>query len=119
MRKEAKGHGLQSRIDGGEVAGRHVLLVEDMITTGGSSLSGVMALRAAGAVVTDCLSITSFDLAEAQQAFFSEHVRLWSLAGFGCLLSVAAARGLIDEATRAQLEAWQREPRAWQPQQPL
>ncbi len=119
VRKEAKGHGLQSRIDGGEVAGRHVLLVEDMITTGGSSLSGVTALRAAGAVVTDCLSITSFDLAEAQQAFFSERVRLWPLAGFACLLSLAAERGLIDAATRAQLEAWQREPRSWQPQQSL
>ena len=118
VRKEAKGHGLQGRIDGGEVAGRQVLLVEDMVTTGGSSLSGVEALRAAGARVTDCLSITSFDLAEMRQAFEREQVRLWPLAGLGCLLQAAVQRGLIDAAAQAQIEAWQRNPRDWQPQTP-
>lgn len=117
VRKEAKGHGLQSRIDGGAVAGRQVLLVEDLVTTGGSSLSGVTALRDAGARVTDCLCITTYDLAEAHQAFLNAQLRLWPLAGFGSLLSIAAERGLVDQATRAQLEAWQREPRAWQPQE--
>lgn len=117
VRKEAKGHGLQGRIDGGEVAERQVLLVEDMVTTGGSSLSAVRALRAAGARVRDCLSITSFDLAEAQQAFGEAGVRLWPLASFASLLTGAVTRGLFDAATRAQIEAWQRAPRAWQPQQ--
>ncbi len=116
VRKEAKGHGLQGRIDGGEVAGKRVLLVEDMITTGGSSLSGVAALRAAGARVTDCLAITSYDLAEAQQAFFSEQVRLWPLVSFGALLAVATERGAIDDSAREQIEAWQRKPRAWRPE---
>lgn len=116
VRKEAKGHGLQGRIDGGEVDGKRVLLVEDMITTGGSSLSGVAALRAAGARVTDCLAITSYDLVEAQQAFFSERTRLWPLVSFGALLAVATERGAIDVSAREQIEAWQRNPRAWRPE---
>ena len=51
VRKEAKDHGLARRIEGGEVAGLRTVLVEDMVTTGGSSLSAVAALRAAGATV--------------------------------------------------------------------
>ncbi len=115
VRKEAKGHGLQGRIDGGEVAGKQVLLVEDMITTGGSSLSGVTALRAAGARVSDCLCITTFGLAESRQAFQQARVRLWPLVGFGSLLGAAQERDLINGAARAQLEEWQRAPRDWQP----
>ena len=113
VRKEAKEHGLQGRIDGGSVDGRHVLLVEDMITTGGSSLSGVTALRAAGATVTDCLSITSYDLDEARLAFRSQDVRLWPLVSFRALLSAAVARSQLDDAARRGLEAWQRNPREW------
>ena len=113
VRKEAKEHGLQGRIDGGDVDGRHVLLVEDMITTGGSSLSGVTALRAAGATVTDCLAITTYDLEEARQAFRQQEVRLWPLVSFRALLSAAVARGLLDDAARERIKAWQRHPRDW------
>lgn len=113
VRKETKDHGMQGRIDGGNVEGRQVLLVEDMITTGGSSLSGVTALRAAGATVTDCLSITSYDLEEARQAFRQQDVRLWPLVSFGALLSAAVASGLLDDAARGQIEAWKRNPRDW------
>ncbi|MCY4527383.1 MAG: orotate phosphoribosyltransferase [Anaerolineaceae bacterium] len=113
VRKEAKEHGLQGRIDGGAVDGRQVLLIEDMITTGGSSLSGVAALRKAGATVTDCLSITSYDLVEAQQAFGNQKVRLWPLVSFGALLSAAVARGQLDDSARAQIGQWQRNPRDW------
>lgn len=115
VRKEAKDHGLQGRIDGGDVEGRHVLLVEDMITTGGSSLSGVAALRAAGATVTDCLSITSYDLEEAQRAFGKQDVRLWPLVSFRALLSAAVGSGLLDDSARGQIEAWNRNPREWRP----
>ncbi len=113
VRKETKDHGMQGRIDGGNVDGRRVLLVEDMITTGGSSLSGVTALRAAGATVTDCLSITSYDLAEARQAFRQRDVRLWPLVSFRALLSAAVASGLLDDAARGQIEAWNCNPRDW------
>lgn len=116
VRKEAKGHGLQGRIDGGDVSGKQVLLVEDMITTGGSSLSGVDALRGAGAKVTDCLSITSYDLAEAQQAFSTREVRLWPLVSFSALLAAAEERHRITAAERAQIEAWQRNPHEWRGQ---
>ncbi len=115
VRKEAKDHGMQGRIDGGVVEGRHVLLVEDMITTGGSSLSGVAALRTAGATVTDCLSITSYDLEEAQRAFCQQDVRLWPLVSFRALLSAAVSSGMLDEVARGQIEEWNRNPREWRP----
>ena len=72
IRKQPKEHGKRARIEGGDVTGKHVLLVEDLVTTGGSSLSAVHALREAGATVTDCLAIISYGFAEARQSAFRD-----------------------------------------------
>jgi orotate phosphoribosyltransferase len=113
VRKETKEHGTGSRIEGGDVAGKRVLLIEDMVTTGGSSLSGVEALRETGAVVEDCLSITSYGFAEAQRAFDAAGVRLHPLTPFSTIASEASKMGLFGEGDLALIEAWMRDPHGW------
>ncbi len=113
IRKQAKEHGKKARIEGGDVAGKRVVLVEDLVTTGGSSLSGVHALRDAGAIVTDCLAIISYGFAEAREAFGEAQVRLHTLTNFDAVLTGAMNRGCLDEAGAAAVRNWMGNPHAW------
>ncbi len=113
VRSETKGHGTQNRIEGGDVSDRRVLLVEDMITTGGSSLSGVEALRASGALVEDCLSITTFGFPEARQNFEAAQVRLHTLTDFNTIVQEAERAGRFGAAERAIIEDWLQDPHGW------
>jgi len=113
VRKQAKEHGTRSRIEGGDVSGRRVLLVEDLVTTGGSSLSGVEALREAGASVEHCLCITSYGFSEAQQAFDDAGVKLHPLTPFSAIVAEALALGQFGENERLTIEAWMRDPHGW------
>ena len=113
VRKQAKEHGTQNRIEGGAVAGKRVLLIEDMVTTGSSSLSGVEALRAAGAVVEDCVSITTYGFPEAAEAFEAARVRLHPLTPFSAIIVEACKLGRFGEGELEILEAWTRDPRGW------
>lgn len=113
VRKQAKDHGLRSRIEGGDVRGQRVLLVEDLVTTGGSSLAGVEALRDAGAVVEHCLCITSYGFPEAARAFEQARVRLHVLVPFAVIVVEAARRGLFGAEEQSILEAWLRDPHGW------
>lgn len=113
IRKQAKEHGRRARIEGGDVSGKRVLLVEDLVTTGSSSLSGVQALRDAGATVTDCLAIISYGFAEATVAFESAEVRLHTLTNFDEVLSRALVRGSLNEPQVGTIRDWLREPYGW------
>jgi orotate phosphoribosyltransferase len=114
IRKEAKGHGAKKRVEGGDVAGKHVVLIEDLVTTGGSSLSAVEALREEGAVVKDCLCIISYGFPEAQTNFAREGVRLHALTNFEAVLKVALRLQSIDEAGAEEVRKWMSDPRGWQ-----
>lgn len=113
IRKQAKEHGKRNRIEGGDVAGKRVLLVEDLVTTGGSSLSGVAALRDAGATVTDCLAIISYGFSEAQAAFAEAGVTLHTLTNFEAVLNGALRRGVLDEPGAAEIRLWLGDPHGW------
>ncbi len=113
VRKAVKAHGTQSRVEGGGIVGRRVLLIEDLVTTGGSSLSGVMALRDEGAVVEDCLCISSYEFAEAGQAFRAAEVRLHPLTSFAVILDEALRRGIFGATEKAVVEDWLRDPHGW------
>lgn len=115
IRKQAKEHGKKARIEGGEVAGKRVLLVEDLVTTGGSSLSGVQALRDAGAITTDCLAIISYGFPQAAVAFREAGVRLHTLTDFQTVLSVATERGYLPEDQVEAVREWFRQPFDWKP----
>lgn len=115
VRKQAKEHGTHSRVEGGDVSGKRVLLIEDLVTTGGSSLAGVEALREAGADVQDCLCITSYGFPEAGRAFDAAKVRLHPLTPFATIVIEASKRGLFGQPELATLEDWIRDPHGWPP----
>lgn len=113
VRKAAKEHGQKRQVEGGDVAQKRVLLIEDMVTTGGSSLHGVAMLRAAGAQVTDCLAIISYDLLEATQAFERAQVTLHTLTTFPVVLEEAQAAGHLLNTEAAIVRDWLTDPYGW------
>ncbi len=113
IRKQPKEHGKRARIEGGDVEGKRVLLVEDLVSTGSSSLSGVQALRDAGAIVTDCLAIISYGFPGAQAAFAVANIRLHTLTNFEAVLAGAQAQELLDAKAAAVVRDWLRDPHRW------
>lgn len=113
IRKKVKDHGKKSRIEGGDVRGKKVLLIEDHVTTGGSSLAGVEALREAGALVTDCLSITSYEFAESVKAFEEANVSLHTLTTFSEILTVAKESHVITDQLEESVKRWLSDPWNW------
>ncbi len=113
VRKATKEHGTRSRVEGGDVSGRRVLLVEDLVTTGGSSLAAVQALREAGAVLQDCLAIVSYGFAQAAEAFAAADVRFFSLTSFDAILREARRLGSVEQSTLDTVEDWLRDPYGW------
>lgn len=113
VRKEAKEHGKQQRVEGGEVDGRRVILVEDLVTTGGSSLSGIAALREVGAVVEDCLAIVSYGFDESRIAFDEAGVSLHTLSTFSHILDYARQTGVTSEKNLQAVAKWIQSPYTW------
>jgi orotate phosphoribosyltransferase len=113
VRKKVKDHGTKSRIEGGDVKGKTVLLLEDLVTTGGSSLAGVEALREAEAVANDCLVIVSYGFPESVTAFADAKVQLHPLTTFKDILSAAIKQKKISALQRKTVEAWLADPWGW------
>jgi orotate phosphoribosyltransferase len=113
VRDEAKGHGTGARIEGRVRAGDDVVLVEDLISTGGSALDAVAALRDAGARVRAVLAIFSYELEAAARGFDAAEVACHVLTDFGVLVDVAHAEGRLSDAERETLRAWRADPGAW------
>ena len=115
IRKETKGHGRGKRVEGGAVAGRRVLLVEDLVTTGGSSLSAVDALRESGATVTDALAIISYGFGAARTAFERADIALRTLTDFETLLKLARERQMLNAEQVSLIRRWFADPSCWSP----
>lgn len=113
IRKAAKEHGTKRRVEGGDVYGKHVLLIEDLVTTGSSSLAGVEALREEGAIVTDCVAIVSYRFREAEEEFENAGVQLHTLTSFGEILGLARKREIVSDADAQSVTAWLHDPHGW------
>jgi len=113
IRKEFKEHGTRRRVEGGDVTGKRVVLVEDLVTTGGSSIAAIEALRAEGAVVSDCLAIISYNFPEAVGLFDKAGVRLHATTTFEAVLECALERKIVDETCAATVRDWLVEPHSW------
>lgn len=113
VRKEAKGHGKGKRIEGGEVAGKKILLVEDLVSTGSSSISGVEALRSEGASVEDCLIIVSYEFAEAKENFKKAKVNLHALTSFPVIFQEAVEMKKITKDVKNIVGDWLSDPHGW------
>jgi orotate phosphoribosyltransferase len=95
------------------VSGWRVALVEDLVTTGGSSLDAVAALRDAGATVTDCLAITTYGFPGIADAFDEAAVRLTVLTTVATIVDEAAAGGELGPGPADDIRAWLADPAAW------
>lgn len=113
VRAQPKGHGRENRIEGRLAPGQRVAVIEDLISTGGSSLAAVEALREAGAVPVRVVAAFSYGLAAAAQRFAEAGVMHDTLTDFETLLAVAHADGALAEADLETLRAWRRDPHAW------
>ncbi|MSO75172.1 MAG: orotate phosphoribosyltransferase [Alphaproteobacteria bacterium] len=113
VRPEPKGHGLGAQIEGGEVAGKRVLLVEDLITTAGSILKFVGALRAAGARVSDVSVVFTRAGDSARAALAEAGLRLHAVCELDTLLKVARATGVTNDAALAEVRAFLADPEGW------
>ncbi len=113
VRKQVKEHGTRSRIEGGPVKDKRVLLVEDLVTTSSSSLAGVEALQAEGANVVACLAIVSYGFPEARDGFARAGVPFEALTDFESILTVAHEQGRFSTEERAVIEDWLRDPHGW------
>ena len=113
IRSSAKEHGRRNRIEGRITPGHRYLVVEDLISTGGSSLQAVEALRAAGGVAAATVAIFTYGFPVAQRAFGRADVPLHTLSDYTVLLKEAKASGSISAADAAALADWRQDPRAW------
>lgn len=109
IRKNTKDHGTKKMVEGGDVSGKTVLIIEDLITTGGSSLHGVEALRNEGATVQDCLVITSYGFEEASSAFSAQHVQLHSLTSLSIILEEGRTMKKFSDDQVTTVLAWAKE----------
>ena len=113
VRSSPKGHGRGNRVEGRLDVGARVVLVEDLVSTGGSSLAAFEALRAAGIEVLAVVAIFSYGLARAHDAFRAAALPLFTLSDYEALLDVAQADGRLGAEAVAALRAWRENPQAW------
>jgi len=113
VRDKAKGHGKTNQIEGHYKQGQKVVLIEDLVSTGGSSLKAAVAVREAGCEVLGTVAIFTYEFPQAQAAFAEQQIPLYTLSSYSALLETAVAEGSIAEADRAQLSAWKDDPQAF------
>ncbi len=113
VRSSAKTHGRQNLIEGQLTAGARYLVVEDLISTGGSALQACQALRAAGAEIAGVLAIFSYEFPHAARAFAQADIPLMTLSNYSALLALALEQGTIEAAMLETLHAWRTAPAEW------
>jgi orotate phosphoribosyltransferase len=115
VRPSAKGHGRKNRIEGRIEAGQRVVVVEDLISTGGSSLKAVEALREAAVEVKGMVAIFSYGFQVAEANFRKAAVDLITLTDYYTLTDMALQTGYIQEAQVELLKQWRTDPAGWNP----
>lgn len=113
VRGAAKDHGRGNRIEGRLLLGQKTVVIEDLISTGGSVLDTVEALRQAGAEVLGIVSIFTYQFEEAKNRMEQAGVKCVSLCDLDALLQTAGARGSITEKQRKMVEAFRADPKEW------
>lgn len=113
VRPEAKKHGRQNQIEGHLEKGQNVVVVEDLISTGKSSLNAVQALKKALVNVKGMVAIFSYGFELAKANFDSDNVILYTLSNYNCLLEQAVDTGFINQKELEVLSNWNSNPSQW------
>lgn len=113
VRSKAKGHGKGNQIEGKAHEGQKVVVVEDLISTGGSVIEAVHALREAGCEVLGVVSIFTYELQKGQQQLKTAGITAYSLTDFTTLAHLAEEKGLINKENLDSLAEWRKDPAGW------
>lgn len=113
VRSGAKDHGLGNQIEGYFETGQKVVVVEDLISTGNSSLSAVKALRDAGCEVLGMTAIFTYEFKKATDSFLEEKCTLDTLSNYTALIDTALKTGYITEKDIETLKEWRMNPSEW------
>jgi len=113
VRSDKKAHGKENKVEGKLTEGSHVLMVEDLVSTGGSSLEGVQTVRDSGCIVQACAAIFWYETQIAKEAFRDADCGLLTLTSFSCLVKNAQDLGVIDDAQVRLLLDWNADPQGW------
>lgn len=113
VRSKAKDHGMGNLIEGELPVGAKVVVVEDLISTGGSSLKAVEALRQAGFEVVGMVASYTYGFAVAEEAFAQAGVKLVTLTDYEHVVEQALATGYIAESDVELLHEWRKDPANW------
>ena len=113
VRPTPKGHGLKNQIEGSLPAGSDVIVIEDLISTGMSSLNAVNAIKNEGSNIKGMLSIFSYSFDFAIEKFKSEKIDLISLADYNVLIEIAQEEGIVKDEEIGKLQKWREDPENW------
>ncbi|WP_199619105.1 orotate phosphoribosyltransferase [Paenibacillus alkalitolerans] len=113
VRDKAKGHGKQNLIEGELQPGSRTIVIEDLISTGGSSLKAAQAVNEAGGKALAVLAIFSYQFDKAVSAFQSNGIPLLTLSNYSALLDVAVRTGRIRTEDVESLQAWRKQPETY------
>lgn len=113
VRPKPKEHGLGNQIEGDYVQGQKVLVIEDLVSTGKSSLQVVDVLKTAGLETIGMISIFNYRFEAAQRAFEAAGVPLYSLTDYPTLVELAQEKGIVQPGQQEVLLNWRQDPAAW------
>jgi orotate phosphoribosyltransferase len=115
VRDKAKGHGRQNQIEGVLRPNQQVVVIEDLISTGGSSLKAAQAVQAEGGSVLGVAAIFSYQFPSAEALFAEAGIPMHTLSNYTALLEVAREQGVIDAKQEQMLGAWKQAPHTFYP----
>jgi orotate phosphoribosyltransferase len=113
IRKKSKVHGKENLIEGKLERNQKVIIIEDLISTGGSSVSGVEAVRDQGGVVEYCLAIFTYEMEKAKENFRNANCELISLSNFTNLIEIASENNYIKHEDKTKTLEWNKDPQNW------
>ncbi|MBT3689086.1 MAG: orotate phosphoribosyltransferase [Cryomorphaceae bacterium] len=113
VRPEPKGHGLKNQIEGSIQEGTNVVVIEDLISTGKSSLNAINALKSEGYNVMGMLSIFSYNFQFANKKFKDENILINSLSDYNSLVEIIESKGSLDNLEISRLKKWREDPKTW------
>ena len=113
IRPEPKGYGKKRQIEGDIQTGSKILVIEDLISTGGSAISAIKAVRRNGGKVNDCIFIFTYGLDVAKKNFTQAKCKMHPLLTFSNLIEVAEKRSYISKEEKNELVKWHKDPRKY------
>ena len=113
VRSEAKSHGLNNQVEGIVTEGASVVVIEDLVSTGKSSLAAVEALRAKGAVVKGMMAIFTYGLDVAAEAFKKTQCELTTISNYDALIKTALEEFYVTDDQMQSLLEWRKNPQQW------